>query len=78
MDDLNTSDRLRQLRFKAECLRDQSRKALEEEMEEVKKLLRSADTEGLLKEDDYSLPTREFMDKAELALLHYGIEGGEF
>lgn len=78
MDDLNTSDRLRQLRFKAECLRDQSQKALEEAVEEVRKLLRSVDTEGLLKEDDYSLPTREFMDKAELMLLHYGIESGEF
>lgn len=64
--------------MQAEVIASMSRKTLDEEVEEVKSLLRKVDKDGLLSEADYSLPMVDFLDRAEMALLQYGIESGEF
>lgn len=71
-------DRLEKIKMQAEVLASMSQKTLEEEVAEVKELLRKVDRDGLLSEEDYNLPMVDFLDKAETALLEYGIESGEF
>lgn len=78
MDGLEATGRLEKIRMQAEVMASMSRKTLDEEVEEVKGLLRRVDTGRLLSEADYSLPMVDFLDKAEMALLQYGIESGEF
>ena len=78
MNDFDATGRLEKIRMQAEAMASMSRKTLDEEVEEVKILLRKIDTDGLLSESDFKLPMVDFLDKAEMALLQYGIETGEF